>query len=143
MSEIIAQKICLAKNEWNFVSWTMVCFKKSSIEIRQRFWLFVNFNLNQGYLSKDFLKFLEKFIQIWNFLVHEKWKNGLSEVIWSKIGHFSSLPEYCLQYDWKEKTAFISLNVIKKAIFPPFIYQKVLSLLEFFKKCQKNFWPVT
>ena len=86
---------------------------------------------------------MEKFVQIWTFSVHEKWKNGLPEVIWSKIGHFSSLPEYCLQYHWKEKTAYISLNVIKKAIFPPFIYQKVLSLLELSKNAKKYFdlWP--
>ena len=142
VSEIIAQKIYLAKDEWNFVSWMMVYFKKSSIDVWQRFWIFVIFNPNWEQCPKMWKTFLEKFQQIWNFLVNEKWKNGLPEDIWSKISHFS-IQSFCRQYlGDKEKMANFYTNIFGKAVFPLFIYQKVSNMLKFFKKCWKIFWKV-
>ena len=85
----MCRKVCLAKNEWNFVSWTMVCFRKKLIGVRQRFWNLVIFCPNWECSSKFVLTLLEKFQQIWSFLENEKWKNGIHDDVWLKIAHFS------------------------------------------------------
>ena len=91
---------------------------------------------------KIFSTILEKFQQIWNFLVNEKLKNGLPDDIWSKIGHFFISVIFLTVLRWLWKMANFWLNVVRKAIFPLFIYQKVSNLLKFFQNCQKKFWPL-
>ena len=111
----MCKKLCLAKNEWNFVSWTMVCFVKNFFDIRQRFWNFVilalvvkNFFDNFGKISTNLKLFgkwkVEKWpswrhlVKIWPFFIITsilrrkwlKWKNGQFLTKCHQEGHFST-----------------------------------------------------
>ena len=111
----MCKKLCLAKNEWNFVSWTMVCSVKNFFDIRQRFRKFVifspsgqNFFDNFGKISTNLKLFgkwkVEKWpswrhlVKNWPFFIITsilsrkwlKWKNGRFLTKCRQEGHFST-----------------------------------------------------
>ena len=122
VSDESAQKICLAKNEWNFVSWTMVCFRKKLIGVRQRFWNLVIFCPNWERSSKFFFDTFGKISA--NLKLFGKWKVKKWHSWWCLVEN-SPFFNSDLFERWYGKIDHFQPISIRKANFPLFNYQKV------------------
>ena len=75
-----------------------------------------------------FKNVLDSFQKIIANFANEKWKNGLSDTFGLKLDIFSISSYYFLQLRLKWKMTNFRPNLIRKAIFPLFIYQKVSNI---------------
>ena len=89
-------------------------------------------------LVKIFFDNFEKFQQIWNFLVNEKWKNGLPDDILSKFGHFFISVIFSTVLRWLWKNGQFLIKCRQEGHFSTFHLPKSFKFVEIFPKLSKK-----